>query len=169
MNFRNAVTVDLDAIMTLLEDGRRFLHANHVPQWINGYPSQEVIMQDIHHGNAYLMEESHKVIAFATVIYTGEKTYDKIYDGAWLSLGQYGVVHRMAVASEYRGKNIASAFLKEIENLTLSKSISSIKIDTHEKNIVMQKLLLKNGYQYCGVIYLEDGDKRLAFELRVEN
>ena len=32
------------------------------------------------------------------------------------------------------------------------------------EDIPMQNLLKKNGFSYCGVIYLEDGGKRIAFE-----
>ena len=37
-------------------------------------------------------------------------------------------------------------------------------MDTHEDNISMQRLLEKNNFKYCGIIYLEDGNKRIAFE-----
>ena len=31
----------------------------------------------------------------------------------------------------------------------------------------MQRMLAKTGFQYCGVIYLENGSERIAFELMV--
>ena len=46
----------------------------------------------------------------------------------------------------------------------MEKGVPSIKVDTHENNIPMQSLLKKNGFEYCGVVYLEDGGKRVAFE-----
>ena len=39
-----------------------------------------------------------------------------------------------------------------------------MRIDTHEENKGMQKLIAQIGYDYCGVILLENGDKRLAYE-----
>ena len=39
-----------------------------------------------------------------------------------------------------------------------------MRIDTHEENKGMQKLISQLGYKYCGIIVLESGDKRLAFE-----
>ena len=41
---------------------------------------------------------------------------------------------------------------------------SSIKIDTHKENFVMRGLLEKNGFEYCGIILLEDGAERVAYE-----
>ena len=40
----------------------------------------------------------------------------------------------------------------------------SLRIDTHEGNLAMRKMLAKNGFVYCGVIYLAGGDKRVAYE-----
>ena len=54
--------------------------------------------------------------------------------------------------------------MKLTEELCKERGIPSIKIDTHEQNLGMQHILRKNGYTYCGVIYVEDGTKRLAYE-----
>mgnify|MGYP003296922186 CR=1 FL=1 len=47
---------------------------------------------------------------------------------------------------------------------TFSKFSLNIRIDTHHDNVVMQRLLKKLGFQYCGIIHLENGDPRLAFQ-----
>jgi len=45
-----------------------------------------------------------------------------------------------------------------------TKNIHSIKIDTHKKNESMKKMLSNNGFKYCGIIYLENGSERIAYE-----
>jgi RimJ/RimL family protein N-acetyltransferase len=40
----------------------------------------------------------------------------------------------------------------------------SLRIDTHRGNVVMRRMLEKNGFRFCGVIYLENGDERVAYE-----
>ena len=40
----------------------------------------------------------------------------------------------------------------------------NLRIDTHRDNIPMQKVLKRNGFEYCGIIYLENGDERLAYQ-----
>ena len=42
--------------------------------------------------------------------------------------------------------------------------IQNITKEISEKNMSMQNLLRKNEFSYCGVIYLEDKSKRIAFE-----
>ena len=44
------------------------------------------------------------------------------------------------------------------------KKIQHLRIDTHENNKVMQHLILKNGFEKCGIIYVDDGSPRVAFE-----
>ena len=58
----------------------------------------------------------------------------------------------------------SSEMIKQTELMCNKKSVGSIKVDTHEDNQAMQRSLIKNGFDYCGVIYLADGSKRVAFE-----
>ena len=46
---------------------------------------------------------------------------------------------------------------------------SNLRIDTHEKNIPMQRCLAKHGFTRCGIIYLEDGDPRIAYQKVINN
>ena len=39
-----------------------------------------------------------------------------------------------------------------------------IRVDTHEGNIPMRKMLEKQGFVYCGVIHLADGSPRVAYQ-----
>jgi hypothetical protein len=43
---------------------------------------------------------------------------------------------------------------------------SNLRIDTHRDNHIMQHNILKHGFKYCGIIYLESGDERLAYQLQ---
>ena len=49
-----------------------------------------------------------------------------------------------------------------------NKNIHSLRIDTHEYNFPMQKMLSKNGFVKCGIIYLngimDNVNKRFAYE-----
>ena len=41
---------------------------------------------------------------------------------------------------------------------------SHLRIDTHRDNRIMQHLIRKHGFTYCGIIWLQDGTERLAYE-----
>jgi len=64
----------------------------------------------------------------------------------------------------YKGKGLSSKIIKNMEGICLDRGIDSIKVDTHKDSLSMQKALKKNGFQYCGMIYLTDGSERIAFE-----
>ena len=76
-------------------------------------------------------------------------SYKKIYDGKWRNESPYGVVHRLA--SKTTQKGCASFCLS-----WALEQCGNLKIDTHRDNKVMQNLLKKNGFSYCGIICLND-------------
>lgn len=49
------------------------------------------------------------------------------------------------------------------------QQIPNIRVDTHEANVPMQKLLMKNDYQKCGIIYVNDGTPRVAFQKTMDS
>jgi len=68
------------------------------------------------------------------------------------------------VDSRHKGKRISSFIVSRLEDMCLEKNVFSIRVDTHRDNKSMLKMLSNNGYTYCGIIYLETGSERLAFE-----
>jgi len=103
------------------------------------------------------VNENSELLGCFAYIKGVDPTYINIYEGSWLNDNPYGVVHRIAVAAHQKG--IASYCL----NWCYEKC-GNLKIDTHRDNISMQRLLKKNGFEYCGIIYLRNGEERLAYQ-----
>ena len=155
---------DIPSVMEIIRAGQRYFRQANIYQWVNNYPNEDIIKKDILKGYSYVLVHEGKIVATAAVAFDGEPTYEKIYDGNWLTDEEYGVIHRIAVAEELKGQGVAGELLKKVEELCRERQVRSIKIDTHEDNKPMQRLMEKNGFVYCGVIYLESGSKRIAFE-----
>lgn len=164
MKFRKSVRGDIPGIMKLICQAQSYMREQKIDQWQNGYPGEEVFEKDITRGVSYVMEEEGKIIGTIAVIFDGEPTYDRIYEGAWKSSQPYAAIHRVAVDAERKGQGIAGRMIQEAEKLCHERGVRSMKNDTHRDNHSMQRMLAKNGFSYCGVIYLEDGDERIAFE-----
>lgn len=164
MEFRRTAETDINIIMNIVRQAQAYFKEQRIDQWQNGYPNIETINRDIADKNSYVLLKDNNVVATAAVSFDGEKTYDMIYDGEWISNDEYAVIHRIAVDNNHKGLGLSSQTIKKVEELCLNKGVHSIKIDTHEENISMQKLLEKNGFKHCGTIYLEDKSKRIAFE-----
>jgi len=164
MRLRKSRENDLKYIIEIINEAKEFLKESKIDQWQQGYPNEEVILKDIENQHSYVLEDDNKIIGTVALSFDGEETYDLIYDGKWISNNEYAVIHRIAASKKCNIKGIGTEIIKNIEKICIDKGIENIKIDTHEKNLVMQKLLEKNNFKYCGVIYLEDKAKRIAFE-----
>lgn len=129
-------------------------------QWRKGYPSAETISKDIQNGN-FFVEVFEGVITgcFAFIIGV-EPTYQNI-KGKWLNSLPYGTIHRLASNGVFPGLSDRC--------VTFCKGkISNLRADTHEQNLIMQRALLRNGFQYCGIIKVADGTPRFAYQLSLE-
>mgnify|MGYP004624533917 CR=1 FL=1 len=164
MNVRKAEFKDFGAAEMLLEIGRRNIAALNIDQWQNGDPSAEDLKRDIENRELYLCEKDGAALGMAYIGTNGEPTYKKIYEGAWLQNGAFTVIHRVAVDSAARGKGVFAALVQKAKEISKESGISALRIDTHRGNIPMQHALKKQGFSYCGIIFLESGDERLAYE-----
>ncbi|WP_252229215.1 MULTISPECIES: GNAT family N-acetyltransferase [unclassified Clostridium] len=164
MEFKKSTEEDISNIMRIINEAQIYFKEQKINQWQNDYPNIETIKEDIKNDYSYVFLMDKQIVATVALSFNGEKTYDIIYDGKWISNNKYAVIHRMAVNNSRKGNGIASKILENTEKICLEKDVHSIKIDTHVENKAMQNLLKKNNFHYCGIIYLEDNSKRVAFE-----
>lgn len=159
MTIRLSHPEDLDAIMEIFSYARRFMQEHGNPnQWINGYPSGELIMREINDGHSYVCENKNGEILGTFCFIPGEDpTYARIDDGQWLNDDPYYVIHRMATNGKQKGiadQCFAWCFAH----------CANIRVDTHHDNIVMQNILKKHGFHRCGIIYTHNGTPRIAYQ-----
>ncbi len=155
---RNAIESDLLEIKSIVAKARELMKSSgNINQWVDGYPSIDVLLSDIRSGNAYLLLRENKAVAYFAMIDGPDPTYNLITKGSWLNDDSYGVLHRVASSGEAKG------VFKEIL-FYASEHYSNIRIDTHHDNKIMQRLLEQNEFMYCGIIFLADGSPRLAYQ-----
>lgn len=195
MHIRKAAPVDTDGIMTVIEEARRTIAALGIDQWQNGSPNRAMIEEDIALGRSYCVVSAAAEVHTAekglrcpetaelpadgqtgvwgtfALLEDGEPTYDRIYDGAWLTPHRdsaecptYLAIHRVAIAVAKRGSGISTAIVEYAAQKARSLGRRSLRIDTHEGNAVMRRMLTKHGFVHCGTIFLQNGDKRVAYE-----
>ena len=153
---------DFRQIMKIYDFARRFMAEHGNPnQWgPTNWPPEELIHSDIADGNSYVCICENRIVG--TFFFKHgrdiEPTYRVIEDGAWLDNSAYGVIHRLAGDGSVKGIGCFS-----IE--WAYKQCGHLRIDTHEDNRVMQNLLQKCGFFYCGIIHIQnDNSPRLAYE-----
>lgn len=165
---RTAVSGDIAAIKALFCLVRDFMAEQGNPQWQDGYPYDDVVQNFVSGGNFRILEIGGKVAAVYSV-FDSDGEYDDI-EGRWLTDGEdvknknYLAVHTLAVSPLFRGQGLAKASFKEAEEEARLKCKNSIRMDTHIKNLPMQKLLSSQGFTYCGTIKSRGEGAFICFE-----
>ncbi|MDO5713756.1 MAG: GNAT family N-acetyltransferase [Tissierellia bacterium] len=154
-------------ILELYTQGKNWFRKFGIDQWLDGYPNEESFLEDIKEKHLYLWEDD-EVMATGVLMTKQEPTYKNIYKGKWHFPEPYGTIHRFTVANKWKGQGLGLQCFKDLEEIGKEKGCKSIRIDTHEDNKCMKRLIEKAGYMYAGIIYLEDGAKRLAYEKSLE-
>ena len=180
LTIRPATVADLPALRPVFEAAKGIMRADgNLSQWsAPGFPDDSLLLRDIARGGGFVIESvipssgssvipssgssvipseaKESIVAYFALLPSPEPTYDVI-DGAWLTDEPYGVIHRMASYPDVHG-----IFSTVIDYA--ATRYANLRIDTHRDNHIMQRLIGKHGFTYCGVIWLEDGTERLAYE-----
>ena len=126
-------------------------------QWVNGYPSEEIVRNDLARHGGFVIEDDGQLIGYFAFLPAPEPTYAQIYEGAWLNDEPYYVIHRLASLPDLHGiwdSVVTWAF----------ERTTTLRVDTHRDNHIMQHNFVKHGFEYCGIIYLANGAERLAYQ-----
>ena len=181
MIIRPAAASDLPTLRPVFEAAKGIMRADgNLDQWsAPGFPPDDLLLRDIARGGGFVIEDRWPVGAghdetrddvavmpdltghlsprgYFALLPSPEPTYNRI-DGAWLTDEPYGVIHRIASYPEDHG--IFAAIID-----FAAARYAHLRIDTHRDNRIMQHLIAKHGFTYCGIIWLADGTPRLAYE-----
>ena len=157
---------DMADIMAVMDAAKKIMRqSGNLHQWGDGYPSEAVITADMERNGGFVIEDDGCIVGYFAflpspepTLPSPEPTYYNIYKGKWLNDTQpYHVVHRIASYPDTHGifSSIMDYCFRHDHN---------IRIDTHRDNKIMQHNISKHGFSYCGIIYLANGDERLAYQ-----
>lgn len=160
MKIRKAKPDDLESILRVYEIAREYMRKTGNPdQWGTEHPKKEMLEDDIKKGELFVGENDEGSICFVFAFILGDDpTYSYIENGNWISDDEYGTIHR--IASDGTASGVVKTAVEYCRNI-----ISNIRIDTHEKNKTMQHVVEKIGFVKCGIIYIDDGTPRIAYQL----
>ncbi|GAA4155571.1 GNAT family N-acetyltransferase [Chryseobacterium ginsenosidimutans] len=162
IKLRKAEIEDRDIIWNILQQAIERRRQDGSTQWQQGYPNLDTVESDIAKGFGYVLTVDGEIAVYTALILNDEPAYSTI-EGAWLSNGEFVVVHRVAIDEKFAGQGLAKKLFGHIEDFTREQGIQSVKVDTNYDNIAMLKILESKGYSYCGEVFLAGG-MRKAFE-----
>ncbi len=162
MRIRKAEKKDLDQIMAVYDEAKAFMIARgNDAQWVGGYPQRTLIEEDIEAGQLYVCEEDAAIYGVFALIMGEDPTYALIENGDWKNDRPYGTIHRIGSNGKNRG------IFKAAIDFCKTRS-DELRIDTHEKNTIMRRLIVENGFEERGIIYIADGTPRIAYQYSAE-
>lgn len=162
IHFRKAETSDINAVWEIIQQSIERRRKDGSQQWQNGYPNLQTVESDVEKGFGHVLTVDGEVAVFVALIFNDEPAYSSI-EGAWLTNGEFVVVHRVAISENFAGQGLAKKLFDYIEDFTKSQNVLSIKVDTNYDNLAMLKILESKGYTYCGEVFLAGGVRK-AFE-----
>lgn len=157
---------DISVIKNICDNARQFQRMLGFEQWLDGYPSIEIIRADIMSGKGRLIIYYGKIIGYCVIDLEGDREYDKALEIWHNSNDAYAAVHRFALSATARGKRLSLPVLRLIEQSIARHGIRVIKVDTGIENTPMQRLLTSAGFSYRGIHTFSWG-MRLAYEKEV--
>ncbi|MGI6229449.1 MAG: GNAT family N-acetyltransferase [Tractidigestivibacter sp.] len=148
---------DLGRVCELYQQARRFMRAHgNTMQWTGDYPGMASAEADLEAGALWVLEAGGEPVAVASVMPGPEPTYASI-DGAWVDDGPYWVLHRLA--SGESGKGYGRRLME-----WFGSGHRSCRVDTANQNLPMRGLVESCGFVRCGIVIVEDGTPRIAYQ-----
>ena len=153
-----AKETDLPRILEIYDIAKAYMRASGNPnQWNGAYPDPETLRTDIEKQRLYVYKKNGNIHGVFMLLLEEEPTYAYIEDGSWREETPYGTIHRLAGDGEVKG-----LFAKCVA--FCEGKVKYLRADTHFDNHTMQHLLEKNGFERRGIIYLKNGDPRIAYQ-----
>lgn len=153
----------IPSVLMLYNQAVEDLAKANINQWQNNYPNQKSLLADIEQGFSYVFIKDGAIVGTCALLWDGDVDYDIIHDGSWLNDESYLTIHRIVVERSYKRTGTSHELMKAIIELAKENNMHNIRIDTHQDNLTMQGYLKKEGFVYCGIVYVNQKDKRLAF------
>ena len=121
-------------------------------QWQDGYPSEEIIRDDIRNGESRVWEEDGTILGTAMLSFRGEPDYDRIYDGEWkLGNVSYATIHRIAVLSTIRRHGIAGKLLEKLCSYGKERGLERYILEVRAGNEPAIHLYERSGFTRVGI------------------
>ena len=167
-HIRKAETNDMEKILSVLESGRAFLQEQGLSQWQNGTGPSRYVQEDIAtRGGHVLLSPQGSICGYATLVAGVDDAYENIRDGAWDNThDSYIAIHGVAIDAAFRGQGLAGGFIGGLIAIAEDMGYRDIRIDTHPMNTIMQKVILRAGFVYRGMVEFDMPDgKRKAYQI----
>ena len=158
LQVRRTAEEDFGAVMAIYRGAQeRMIRSGNPTQWARVYPSGALVAEDIRLRRSYVICEEGRIAGVFVITDGEDPTYRVIEDGAWLNGEPYITIHRIA------GDGTAHGIFACAADYCKARA-GNVRVDTHRNNLIMQRQIAKQGFRRCGIIHVEDGSPRIAYQ-----
>ncbi len=148
---QHAKISEIPDILAMTDACRRYMDAQGIYQWTDGYPSQHHFRIDIERRELYTLRIEDKIVGCIVVSTLMDEEYKSV---KWLTPNKNNIyIHRLGVHPSYQGKGYAQQLMTFAEDYARKNKLNSIRLDTFSKNQRNQKFYEKRGYKKLENIY----------------
>ena len=168
ITYRKAEEKDLDGIMKVIHDAQATLKEDGVDQWQDGFPSEDVVHEDMSVRSAFVILADGIVSGFFVLAFGIEPDYVKPVRGAFKNNEPYAAIHRTAISKKCKGMGLSKFMLQSAFAEIKKAGVGYARIDTHHDNKRMRHIMAREGFEETAVIVLSaNGDERVAAEKKL--
>jgi GNAT superfamily N-acetyltransferase len=153
---------DMPNLMRIVRQAKEIMKHHHSGQWQGSEPSEQTITHDIHQKQYYGLYVDNELVGGCALL-PYEDDYHPLVSGQWLNTNPYMVIHRFVIDAEKHRQGFGLALLQSLEEVVQAHGIHNIRVDTHELNKPMHRLLIKAGYIQCGQALLKQAGLRVVY------
>ena len=140
MIYRKATLDDFNQIILMKNEVKQRIIDEDLPIWKNGYPLNELILEDINAQEGRVIEDNNEVIAYA-VFYHCDREYKDAFKKS--NLQSFG---RVMVASKYLSKHVGSFLVKSLIDEARTLHVEGLGITVDSVNEKAVRLYRKYGF-----------------------
>ncbi|KRN81751.1 acetyltransferase [Pediococcus ethanolidurans] len=164
---RKATVQNIPAVSKIIDSAKDFLKAQGIDQWQDGYPAQSDLETDVKNQINYVLIVNGQIAGTAALA-NHDANYDVITGGNWQgpANAKYTAIHRIAMSPDFRGQHLSEKMISGLFTLSNQLGYQQVRIDTHPDNKLMQHLITKSGFVYCGKVLMDKdpNEVRLAYQ-----
>ena len=143
LEVREASTVDLDAIMSMLEEAARWMVRRGIEGWTPGALSRTRIAELIEAGEMYLAVLEGQPVGTFALQWEDRETWGQVPDDACY-------VHGLAIRREFAGMGLGRGILRRAEQMVVRAGRQYLRLDCVADNEALNHYYRRAGFGYRG-------------------
>ncbi len=152
MHIRQATSADLPGVWRIIEQCRDRLLAAGILQWVERYPTFEVVETDAAKGSLYVLPDDPGILAAVTL----SERMDPNWEGLdWsLPFGSPALsVHRLAVSPDRQGRGVGRRMMAFAESWAARRGLLSVRLDAYSGHERVLRFYDRLGYGHVGEVH----------------